>query len=221
MTGLDSAEILRLHHNFRHRLQPFWARMVSTGTIRIKIYTMNVHTGMVDRHLAPLAVAEVPLAPDTGYFGKLFTIPFDAICEHPGGVHIAFGDPNVDYHLTAIAEYIAPPPLPDTPGTARTQPGDANLHAPPVHSQLHTFPPPSTQIDFQVSDARVRLISDIDDTIKISSIIHGVRAVFRNVFVKHLEDLACPGMPEWYKTLSGRGVKFHYVVCAPISYLSV
>lgn len=210
--GLEPSEVIRLHHNFHNRLQPFWSRMVSNGSVRISIYTINIQTGAVERHLAPIAVAEVPITSDTGYFGKLFSIPFETICEHPGGVHIAFGDQSLEHRLTAIAEYIAPAPLPSRPGFAPQAPS-SDPHAPLVQSQLHNIPPATSQIEFSLSDARVRLISDIDDTIKVSSILHGVRAVFRNVFVRHLDELACPGMPEWYNSLSVQGVKFHYVVC--------
>lgn len=211
--GLDASEILRLHQNFHTRLQPFWARMVTSGTVRISLYTTNVHTGAADRHLAPLAFAEVPIASDTGYFGNLFSIPFQTIGEHPGGVQLAFGDFGTEQRLTAIAEYIAPPPLPPRPGVLPQDASqEANAYAPSVQSQLHHLPPPTAQIEFGLSDARVRLISDIDDTIKVSSILHGVRAVFRNVFARQLEELACPGMPEWYRHLSSQGVKFHYVV---------
>lgn len=209
--GLDAPEIARLHDNFHDRLRPFWARAVTTGTVRISIYTTNVKTGAVDRQLGPIAVSEIPVAADTGYFGKIFSIPFESICEHPGGVTIAFGDHLMEHRLTAIAEYLAPPPLPTVLG-ALSLSGEANPHAPSVQSTLHALPPPTAQIDLDLTDARVRLISDIDDTIKVSNILHGVRAVFRNVFVRHLDELACPGMPEFYSSLASQGVKFHYVV---------
>lgn len=214
--GLSTPEIIRLHDNFHNRLRPFWARMLTRGKVRVSVYTINVHTGAVDSHLKPLATAEVPIVPETGYFGTIVSIPFDTICEHAGGVHITFGDQAGDSRLAAIAEYISPPPPPQSPqpglGRPLSMSGDASPHTPPVQSQLHTLPPPTAQIECALTDARVRLISDIDDTIKVSSILHGVRAVFRNVFVRHLDELACPGMPEFYDGLSSRGVRFHYVV---------
>lgn len=214
LSGLPSVEIIRLHNNFHNRLRPFWARMLTRGKVLVSIYTTNVHTGAVDRHLKPLATVEIPIVPDTGYFGTIVSIPFDTICDHPGSVHITFGNHAAESHLAAIAEYIPPPPPTPQPGLERSLSvsGDASPHAPSVQSQLHVLPPPIAQIDFALTDARVRLISDIDDTIKISSILHGVRAVFRNVFVRHLDELACPGMPEFYNSLGSRGVRFHYVV---------
>jgi hypothetical protein len=214
LAGPHASEITRLHKNFRDRLQPFWARMLNRGRVRVSIYTMNVVTGVVDKHLKPLSTIEIPIVPETGYFGTIVSIPFDAICEHAGSLHIAFGDQTAESHLTAIVEYIPPPPLPPQPGLAHSVSisGETNLYAAPAHSQLDAPPPPTAQIEFALSDARVRLISDIDDTIKISSILLGVRAVFRNVFVRHLDELACPGMPGFYNSLSSRGVRFHYVV---------
>lgn len=211
---LHTPEIIRLHKNFHDRLQPFWARMLTRGQVRVSVYTMNVHTGAVDKHLKPLSTVEIPLVPETGYFGTIISIPFHAIREHAGSVHLAFGDQAAESHLTAVVEYIPPPPPSPQAGLARplSMSGETNLYAPPVQSQLHALPPPTAQIEFALTDARVRLISDIDDTIKISSILHGVRAVFRNVFVRQLDELACPGMPGFYNSLSSRGVRFHYVV---------
>jgi phosphatidate phosphatase APP1 len=58
----------------------------------------------------------------------------------------------------------------------------------------------------------IRVISDIDDTVKLSGVHCGARAVFHNVFVKDLEDNLIPGMGEWYSEMWRRGVRFHYVV---------
>jgi phosphatidate phosphatase APP1 len=58
----------------------------------------------------------------------------------------------------------------------------------------------------------IRVISDIDDTVKLSGVHCGARAVFHNVFVKDLEENLIPGMGEWYSEMWRRGVRFHYVV---------
>ena len=60
----------------------------------------------------------------------------------------------------------------------------------------------------------MRVISDIDDTVKLSNIVSGARAVFHNVFVKEMRDIIIPGMGEWYNEMWRRGVRFHYVVCS-------
>jgi len=67
----------------------------------------------------------------------------------------------------------------------------------------------------------IRVISDIDDTVKLSGIHRGARAVFHNVFVKDLEDNLIPGMGEWYTEMWRRGVSFHYVSNGPFELLPV
>ena len=47
---------------------------------------------------------------------------------------------------------------------------------------------------------------------KMSNILGGARTIFRNVFVKHLEELVIRGMGDWYTGMWSRGVRFHYVV---------
>jgi phosphatidate phosphatase APP1 len=61
----------------------------------------------------------------------------------------------------------------------------------------------------------VSLISDIDDTIKHSSIVRGTKEMFRNTFVRNLEDLTVLGVNEWYTRLADAGVGIHYVSNSP------
>ncbi|KAL7943499.1 hypothetical protein V8C42DRAFT_354267 [Trichoderma barbatum] len=44
----------------------------------------------------------------------------------------------------------------------------------------------------------ISLISDIDDTVKMSNISAGAREIFRNTFVRELADLTIDGVKEWY-----------------------
>ncbi|KAL1900657.1 hypothetical protein Sste5346_002382 [Sporothrix stenoceras] len=66
-----------------------------------------------------------------------------------------------------------------------------------------------------VEDRGVSLISDIDDTIKASNIALGTREIFRNTFVKALDEMAVEGAREWYTTLHQLGVQFHYCSNSP------
>ncbi|KAG8974918.1 hypothetical protein FRC05_006595 [Tulasnella sp. 425] len=88
-------------------------------------------------------------------------------------------------------------------------------------SQTSIRPPPSVQLRIPITSARVRLISDIDDTIKRTDVLLGVKAIYRNVFVKGLSDLIVPGMADWYSAMAGRGVRFHYVSNSPFELLPV
>ncbi|CZT52023.1 uncharacterized protein RSE6_13259 [Rhynchosporium secalis] len=61
----------------------------------------------------------------------------------------------------------------------------------------------------------ISVITDIDDTIKHSSVSSGIREVFRNVFIRPLDKLTIKGVAEWYQTLHSLGVSFHYVSNSP------
>lgn len=66
-----------------------------------------------------------------------------------------------------------------------------------------------------IETSGVSLISDIDDTIKHTAIGSGAREIFRNAFIRDLNDLTIDGVREWYSRLFELGVKFHYVSNAP------
>lgn len=70
----------------------------------------------------------------------------------------------------------------------------------------------SSHLRVPITHSPIRVISDIDDTVKMSGVTEGARAVFHNVFVKELKDGVIPGMGEWYSSMWRRGVRFHYVV---------
>ncbi|KAJ5200745.1 hypothetical protein N7472_005949 [Penicillium cf. griseofulvum] len=61
----------------------------------------------------------------------------------------------------------------------------------------------------------ISLISDIDDTVKHSAIASGAKEMFRNTFVRELDELTIEGVSDWYCKLADRGVKIHYVSNAP------
>jgi phosphatidate phosphatase APP1 len=61
----------------------------------------------------------------------------------------------------------------------------------------------------------VSVISDVDDTIKHSSIGSGAREIFRNAFIRDLGDLTIEGVKEWYNTMYDMGVGLHYVSNSP------
>lgn len=61
----------------------------------------------------------------------------------------------------------------------------------------------------------VSLISDIDDTIKHSSITTGAKEIFRNTFIRELDGLTVDGVKEWYGALHDLGVRIHYCSNSP------
>ncbi|MGH9360990.1 MAG: phosphatidate phosphatase App1 family protein [Thermoanaerobaculia bacterium] len=57
------------------------------------------------------------------------------------------------------------------------------------------------------------VVSDIDDTVKITEIPAGAEIVFRNTFLR--EFVAAPGMVERYRSLAEAGCVFHFVSGGP------
>ncbi|TDL24014.1 hypothetical protein BD410DRAFT_786728 [Rickenella mellea] len=209
------AEVKRLHDNFTARLQPFWSRALPNRLIRLSVYTSPKHGSAVpdvihddrrDPAAEPVTTQDV-LTSAQGDFQAKLNIPWERICQHPGALHIAFGSPDEEREFFILAELLPPPPtqLPDDFESGPSTP-EFDVKA--------TLAVPITQ-------SHVRLISDIDDTIKFSNILGGARAVFRNVFVRSLEELVVQGMGEWYMNMWSRGVRFHYVSNGPFELLPV
>jgi len=89
-------------------------------------------------------------------------------------------------------------------------------HLSSPHSALSRFLMPTrtadTCITTPITHTQIRVISDIDDTVKYSGVTEGARIAFHNVFAKELKDGIIPGMGEWYTNMWNKGVRFHYVV---------
>ncbi len=57
------------------------------------------------------------------------------------------------------------------------------------------------------------VVSDIDDTVKITEVPAGKEIVFRNTFLR--EFVAAPNMATWYQSLAAQGAVFHFVSGGP------
>lgn len=80
----------------------------------------------------------------------------------------------------------------------------------------------STTVTPIAEDGGIRILSDLDDTVKRSNILGGAREVFRNAFCKDVADCCVPGMPELYWRLVHEGVAgFHYASNSPFELLPV
>lgn len=75
-------------------------------------------------------------------------------------------------------------------------------------------PPAKSQVKF-IPQHGLSLISDIDDTVKHTSILSGARELFRNTFVRDLSSMSIEGVKEWYNGLTRMGVSIHYVSNSP------
>lgn len=204
----------RLHANLESRLQPFWFSAVANRTIRLHLFA-SPHQNPpradsidetdalgIEKHKA-LATHDVFTGPD-GSFQARFKVDWEAMCQHSEALHIAFGDAVAEHNFKVIAQ-LMPPTLTPSP------------QAPPVVQSS----PASCMIKIPITHCPIRVISDIDDTVKRSDIMSGARAVFKNVFVKELQENVIPGMGEWYQSMFTRGVRFHYVSNGPFEILPI
>ncbi|KAF8677396.1 hypothetical protein RHS04_05967 [Rhizoctonia solani] len=206
---MDIGILRQLHANLDGRLQPFWSSKLDNRTVRIKLYAQP-YSSRRTQDSTPIQVVHVKTTPQ-GYFSHKFRLTFEDLCTHDQTLGLAFGDHTADYTFHAHAELL-PAVYPSDLSTAGAEAsreievGDATVRA---------------ETELPLTAAHVRLISDVDDTVKISEVLMGVRAIFHNVFVRHLEELVVPGMPEWFSMLESRGVRFHYVSNGPFELLPV
>ncbi|KAL3425938.1 hypothetical protein PVAG01_02729 [Phlyctema vagabunda] len=98
--------------------------------------------------------------------------------------------------------------------------GHFTLRAPlefvPTHVRVLASESLSATEEVKITEAKgVSIITDVDDTIKHTSIGSGARETFRNAFIRDLKDLTIDGVKEWYNTMYDMGVGIHYVSNAP------
>lgn len=163
-----------------------------------------------DMKPGPLVVQEVETSVQ-GYFVHRFKLSFEDICTHPNALPIAYGDQLHEHYLLVKAELQPPepaangaapnynrppspavslksvnsvrPPLPPRPSSS-TSPL-VKERTPSVRS-LNMSGPAIAQMAVPITSAKVRLISDIDDTVKNTEVLSGLKQIYRNVFVKVL-----------------------------------
>ncbi|KAH7335491.1 hypothetical protein B0J17DRAFT_670361 [Rhizoctonia solani] len=211
---MDVGVLRQLHANLDARLQPFWSSKLDNRLVRIKLYAQPLDPLSSGRNQikdpAPLMVTTVKTNTQ-GYFSHKFSLSFEDLCTHDQTLGLAFGDHKTDHTFYAHAELLPLVSLSDSNGAGAEASRDIEIEDGAVRAET----------ELPLTAAHVRLISDVDDTVKISEVLMGVRAIFHNVFVRHLDELVVPGMPELYSMLESRGVKFHYVSNGPFELLPV
>ena len=203
-TGID---ILRWHSNLETRLRPFWSGVLSNRQLRISV---RPYFDSTEAEAKFSSASEKPLAEQwittdvNGSFKIRISIPWNILCTHPRGAPIASINTNHEHDLCVSAELMPiPPSRPETPN---------EFFAPAAPLPLYYVPTATTEERVPLTHCPIRVISDIDDTVKMSGVTRGARIVFHNVFVKDLAESVIPGMGEWYTEMWRRGVRFHYVV---------
>ncbi|KAG8834561.1 hypothetical protein FRC17_008395 [Serendipita sp. 399] len=207
-------QLKRMHANLDFRLQPFWSSSVPNRPIVLSVFPSSdqQHEDTIDstsftpldRRARPLFQIQTSTDPQ-GVFSQEIAIPYETMCTHPEALGIAFGQYETEPELIVKAE-LKPPPLVATAPIEGEQPPPKSI---------------STHITIPISNRQIRVISDIDDTIKVADVLSGVKKIFNNVFVKGLEELIVPGMNIFYQRLYARGVRFHYVSNSPYGLLPI
>lgn len=87
--------------------------------------------------------------------------------------------------------------------------------------QSHLAKSDEAKVTVTYAHTPLRVISDIDDTIKMTHVLAGIKSVFRNVFTRPHEELVIQGMKEWYWEMFERGVHFHFVSNSPFELFGV
>ncbi|RXW14056.1 hypothetical protein EST38_g11802 [Candolleomyces aberdarensis] len=212
----DSELVQRWHANLEARLQPFWSSVIANRPVRLHLFAsahQDPSLPSTDDQHKPLSSVEVTTESD-GAFQAKFVVKWDDLCHHPRALHIAFGEAVEEHTLVVVAELLKPQPV-ETSGYAQYQSSRRMQQA--QAPDLST----TSRVQIPITHCPIRVISDIDDTVKDSGILNGARAVFHNVFVKDLGDCVVPGMGEWYTNMWKQGIRFHYVSNGPFEYLSV
>lgn len=204
---LSTESLRRMHANLETRLEPFWSSVLPNRLVRLKLYAtahQDPTTPSSEGELKPLAYIDVTTGIDGSFQGR-FVVKWHDLCHHPSTLHIAFGEHVQEHELEIRAELLKPQPIPGTTSYAQYQ-SPRRTHQ-NVDEVTH-----STKVKISITHSPIRVISDIDDTVKQSGVPNGARAVFHNVFVKDLNDCIVDGMGEWYNRMWEKGVRFHYVV---------
>lgn len=201
-----SALLHKQHKNLEARLRPFWSSALSSRTVQISIFAVSTASGSIDSKRdtledGPLYTEHVVTGPD-GAFANPFKIPWQDLSRHPIARHRPSNGSDIGHELLVSAKLLPEP-------------------APTPAYLFHTDVPKNISLVVPITFSPIHVITDIDDTIKLSNITSGARAVFRNVFVKDLEETTIPEMGTWYKSMWERGVRFHYVSNSPFELLPV
>lgn len=172
--------------------------------------------------LTPLATTS-SVTSSEGFFQSTIRIPWERLATHPPSLHVAFGDRDVEYPVVVQAEMwptanstsVQVSPAPYAAYQKRTNGFAASTATGmTVDMQSGNIPnvndrkPVQTQITTVLPTQRVpiRLISDIDDTVKFTGVVEGAKAAFRTAFTRHLPDLVIPDMVNWYRDLWHKGI---------------
>ncbi|KAK4049135.1 hypothetical protein OIV83_004347 [Microbotryomycetes sp. JL201] len=189
-------DLPRLHRTLQSRLLPFWGFKLTSRKIRLSVYP--VMPDGVSRPL-PIATKVVTTSNGGGFRSKIeiSSNELRRLLDETGqGVELLLDHLQVRVVAELLEQESALDELLPTRDGAKVAACD--------------------ETDLKVAqDGGVRVISDIDDTIKWTQVLHGTKTIFRNVFVREVGEVVVPGMASWYEHMRAAGAHFHYVSNSP------
>ncbi|KAM0746002.1 hypothetical protein T439DRAFT_384466 [Meredithblackwellia eburnea MCA 4105] len=212
-------DLPRLHHNLQTRLVPFFGQKIQGRKVRVEVFgrctpssSSSSSSGKENGEEGEgelLASRTVTTGAGGGFRTDLEVRPQDLGKLLSGGGGKGQGRSLDDLKLSLRCSLLSPDPLPTSSSSDTTSnfsfidPRDAK-------------PTATDENEVNVgSDQGWRVVSDVDDTIKWTEVLRGTKTIFRNVFVREVEEIRVPGMMKWYKAMEKLGVGFHYVSNSP------
>ncbi|KAI5474306.1 hypothetical protein MNV49_003645 [Pseudohyphozyma bogoriensis] len=193
-------DLPRLHSNLAARLEAFFGQKLAMRKIRLTVYPDLPAGSLVDKPL----VTKVVTTGSSGGFRTTVEVRSKALRklldETGQGVESLDG-----MRLRVVAELLEVDSVTDA-----LSGGIFNGH----HQGLKVTADDDALVQVG-KDGGVRVISDIDDTIKWTEVTHGTKSIFRNVFVRELTEIQVPGMSDWYRKMEELTCQFHYVSNSP------
>lgn len=191
-------EVSVFHQNLSRRLQDYWVYRLPHKDIHIDVSPIVNGEVVRDQDGDRLIVASTRLTADsTGQFEHRLVIPWhmlSAFCRHYADSLQA--TPDEIEALEVKAKLLSS----KSEGSAATGP-----ESPWRRFQINEDHP-----------RRVRIISDIDDTVKHTGVIQGAKQILRNVFVLPYHEAEVKGISPWYHAMVDLGAGLHYVTNAPL-----
>ncbi|KAJ9474978.1 Phosphatidate phosphatase APP1 [Pseudozyma hubeiensis] len=191
-------EVTLFHQNLSHRLHAYWVYRSPHKDVHIEVAPVINGAVACDHKGNRLTLASTRLTTDsTGQFEHRLVVPWhmlSAFCRHFADLLQATPDEIEALEvraklLTSIAE-----------GSTQAA-SETPWRRCPIHED-HA--------------RRVRVISDIDDTIKHTGVVQGAKQILRNVFVLPYQEAEVKGISSWYHAMTDLGAGLHYVTNAPL-----
>ena len=187
----SNASLETLHENLHARLRLFFSQKLDGRRIRVSIYLLPNGEETQERCVAKGTL----LSEVGGVFKSSITVPWTA--GEPEGRRLRI-------RTELLTEQLVDETIDD----------QASLEKVMNRSDEAT-------ITVAHAHAPIRVISDIDDTIKATHVLGGIKAVFRNVFTRPHEELTVEGMRDWYQEMHEKGACFHFVSNSPYELFGV